>query len=56
MLQSCFKVLISSSEAWSDAADVTLTLVLLSDSSQKTVSGYYLRFLRFSCYYLLPLS
>lgn len=31
-------VLISSSEAWSDAADVTLTLVLLSDSSQKTVS------------------
>nr|CDJ95743.1 HEAT domain containing protein [Haemonchus contortus] len=31
-------VLISSSEAWSDAADVTLTLVLLSDSSQKAVS------------------
>ncbi|PIO71617.1 hypothetical protein TELCIR_06476 [Teladorsagia circumcincta] len=32
------QVLISSSEAWSDAADVTLTLVLLSDSSQKAVS------------------
>ncbi|RCN29558.1 hypothetical protein ANCCAN_24678 [Ancylostoma caninum] len=32
-------VLISSSEAWSDAADVTLTLVLLaSSSSQKVVS------------------
>ncbi|VDO43428.1 unnamed protein product [Haemonchus placei] len=34
-------VLISSSEAWSDAADVTLTLVLLSDSSQKAVSGKF---------------
>ncbi|KAK6047391.1 hypothetical protein COOONC_15104, partial [Cooperia oncophora] len=29
---------VASSEAWSDAADVTLTLVLLSDSSQKAVS------------------
>ncbi|VDL62677.1 unnamed protein product [Nippostrongylus brasiliensis] len=31
-------VLISSSEAWSDAADVILTLVLMTDSSQQAVS------------------